>query len=169
MTRFVRIAMMLLIYLSAAVHAAQVREHDRPWVAPDRAASKPNPLSGRPELVAGGQKVFEQRCTQCHGDDAQGTNRAPNLLSRRVQAQTDGTLFWKIGSGDTRAGMPSFSFLPATQRWQLVLYLRGLSRTSGAQTADGVDRDSADSIRKRLTRVDDQHRTNADHNRATRQ
>ena len=150
MTRSVRIAMVLLVCLSAAVEATQVREHGH-WVAPDRAVSKTNPLSDRPELAAGGKKIFEQRCTQCHGDDGQGTTRAPNLLSRRVQAQTDGTLFWKIGSGDTRAGMPSFSFLPATQRWQLVLYLRGLSRTAGTQTTDGAD-----------------HRTNADDYRARR-
>jgi len=138
MTR-VRVAIVLLTCLGAVIQAAQVREHDRPWVAPDRAASKPNPLSDRPELAAGGHKIFEQRCTQCHGDDAQGTRRAPNLLSRRVQAQSDGALFWKISSGDTRAGMPSFSFLPATQRWQLVLYLRGLSMTRGTQAAVGID------------------------------
>ena len=87
----------------------------------------PNPLAGRSELADGGRKVFEQRCTQCHGDDAQGTSRAPNLLSRRVQAQTDGALFWKISSGDTRAGMPTFSYLPAPERWQLVLHLRSLA------------------------------------------
>jgi mono/diheme cytochrome c family protein len=127
----VGIAIVLLTGLGAIGHAAQGRDHDRPWVAPVRAAAAMNPLTGRPELAAGGHKVFEQRCTPCHGNDAQGSSRAPNLLSRRVQAESDGALFWKISSGDTRAGMPSFSFLPATQRWQLVLYLRGLGRTAG--------------------------------------
>jgi len=41
-----------------------------------------------------------------------------------VQPQTDGALFWKISSGDARAGMPSFSYSPAPERWQLVLHLR---------------------------------------------
>ena len=45
-------------------------------------------------------------------------------MSADVQVQTDGALFWKISSGNTRAGMPTFSFLPEPQRWQLVLYLR---------------------------------------------
>jgi mono/diheme cytochrome c family protein len=117
----------LLQFLAIAGLAAQTREQDHSWTAPDYAASKPNPLSNRPELSAGGRKIFEQRCTQCHGDDAQGTSRAPNLLSRRVQAQSDGVLFWKISSGDTRAGMPTFSYLPALQRWQLVLHLRSLA------------------------------------------
>ncbi len=118
----------LLQVLGITVLTAQSRQHDPSWVVPERARSKPNPLPGRPELAAGGRKIFEQRCTQCHGDDAQGTRRAPNLLSRRVQAETDGALFWKISSGDTRAGMPSFSHLPAPARWQVVLHLRSLAR-----------------------------------------
>jgi mono/diheme cytochrome c family protein len=107
--------------------AAQSRQQGTSWAAPDRAASNPNPLAGRPELASGGRKIFEQRCAQCHGDDAQGTSRAPSLLSRRVQAETDGALFWKISSGDTRAGMPSFSYLPAPERWQVILHLRSVA------------------------------------------
>jgi mono/diheme cytochrome c family protein len=106
---------------------AQSRQQDPAWVAPERARSKPNPLSGRPELAGGGRKIFEQRCVQCHGDDARGTRRAPSLSSRRVQAETDGELFWKISSGDARAGMPSFSYLPGPERWQLVLHVRSLA------------------------------------------
>ena len=117
----------LLQLLGIAGLAAQTRHPDRSWTAPDDAASKPNPLANRPELSAGGRKIFEQRCAQCHGEDAQGTSRAPNLLSRRVQAQSDGALFWKITSGDTRAGMPTFSYLPAPVRWQLVLHLRSVA------------------------------------------
>lgn len=124
------VVVLLLAGVAVIVQAAQVRDDDRRWIAPDRAASKINPLAGRTELAAGGAKIFEQRCAQCHGDDAQGTRRAPNLLSRRVQAQTDGALFWKISSGDTRAGMPSFSNLPAPERWQLVLHLRSLAQAS---------------------------------------
>ena len=125
-----RLAVLLLIAFGAIPRAVQVRDHDARWVAPSRAAAKPNPLPDRPELAAGGHKIFVERCAQCHGEDAQGTNRAPNLLSARVQAQSDGALFWKISSGDTRRGMPTFSFLPATQRWQLVLYLRRLHGSS---------------------------------------
>ena len=120
-------AFAVVTVLGIAGLAAQTRHDDPSWTAPNHAASKPNPLSNRPELAAGGRKIFEQRCTQCHGDDAQGTSRAPNLLSRRVQTQSDGALFWKISSGDTRAGMPTFSYLPAPERWQLVLHLRSLA------------------------------------------
>jgi mono/diheme cytochrome c family protein len=117
----------LLQVLAITGLMAQSRQQDRSWIAPVRAAAKPNPLSGRSDLAGGGRKIFAQRCTQCHGDDAEGTSRAPDLLSRRVQGQSDGALFWKISSGDTRAGMPSFSYLPEPQRWQLVLHLRLLA------------------------------------------
>ena len=125
--RFALAVIALLQFVGIAGLAAQTRQQERAWTAPDRAASRLNPLTNQPELAAGGRKIFGQRCTQCHGADAQGTSRAPNLLSRRVQAQSDGALFWKISSGDTRAGMPSFSYLPAPERWQVVLHLRSLA------------------------------------------
>jgi hypothetical protein len=49
-----------------------------------------------------------------------------------VQAQTDGQLYWKINTGNTRAGMPAFSFLPELQRWQLVLQLRAIATRSSS-------------------------------------
>ena len=101
---------------------------DPGWLAPATAAARMNPLPARPELTAGGRKVFGQRCVDCHGTAGAGTSRAPSLTTTDVQAQTDGALFWKVTTGNSRDGMPAFSFLPETQRWQVVLYLRQLSR-----------------------------------------
>jgi mono/diheme cytochrome c family protein len=109
-----------------------VRERDPDWIASAKDASRSNPFASRPTAAAGGQKLYGQRCSTCHGADGQGTSRAPDLMAPDVQAQTDGTLFWKIGSGNTHGGMPSFSFLPDTQRWQLVLHLRVLAGTRSA-------------------------------------
>jgi mono/diheme cytochrome c family protein len=106
----------------------RVRERDPSWTAPLKEADHSNPLAGRANFVAGGQKVYGQRCHTCHGSEGRGTTRAPSLVAADVQTQTDGALFWKITGGNTRAGMPSFSFLPEAQRWQLVLYLRRLAR-----------------------------------------
>jgi|SRR5437899_5156916 len=93
------------------------------WVAPSKDAA---PLSVRTDAVRGGAKIFDQRCANCHGDGGRGTSKAPDLTQSEVQAQTDGALFWKISTGNTHAGMPSFSYLPGPQRWQLVLLLRSL-------------------------------------------
>ena len=102
----------------------QVREYDPDWTAPPEAAARANPLANWPETVAGGQKLFHQRCASCHLENARGGSRAPDLTQSVVQAQSDGVLFWKITSGNTREGMPTFSFLPELQRWQLVQHLR---------------------------------------------
>jgi mono/diheme cytochrome c family protein len=118
---------LLLTVASVTAQSSQVPDRDASWVAPVSAAARANPLAGRPETAAGGRKIFQQRCTTCHGEDARGTDRGPNLLAADVQAQSDGALFWKISSGNTRAGMPSFSFLPEAQRWQLVLNLRSVA------------------------------------------
>lgn len=60
---------------------------------------------------------------QLHGQ----TNHAPDLRDQALQAETDGVLFWRITNGNSRKGMPSFSSLPETQRWQLVLYIRSMA------------------------------------------
>lgn len=122
---------LLVIGLGAAAPfgalIAQVRDHDIDWLAPSHASAKANPLTYRPDAVAGGGKLFRQRCATCHGEEGRGTTKAPDLTQRDVQNQTDGALFWKISSGNTHAGMPTFSFLPEPQRWQLVLHVRALA------------------------------------------
>jgi len=105
------------------------------WTPPSEAARKANPLAARPDLSAGGRKLFQQRCAQCHGDDATGTSLAPDLTRRVVQSQSDGALFWRISGGNAHTGMPSFSYLPELQRWQLVLHLRTLPATPATASA----------------------------------
>ena len=105
----------------------QVRDRDPDWLAPVAEASKVNPLAHRTDVVAGGRKLFRQRCSTCHGEDGGGSTKAPDLTQPDVQAQTDGALFWKISGGNSYQGMPAFSFLPEPQRWQLVLHLRTLA------------------------------------------
>ncbi len=128
MRRLAWVASMFVLAAIAGSTGAGQSRGDSQWTAPPDAAAKPNPLAGRPETVAGGRKLFHERCAMCHGEDGRGTRRGPDLTAD-VQAQTDGELFWKIGSGNTRSGMPSFSYLPPPERWQLVLFLRGLRRS----------------------------------------
>ena len=117
----------LFVLLAAIVSGGQSRDHEPTWRAPSHEAERVNPLVGREDVVAGGRKLFQQRCASCHGADGLGTSKAPNLADRQVQVQADGALYWKISHGNVRTGMPSFSFLPEPQRWQLVLHLRSLA------------------------------------------
>jgi mono/diheme cytochrome c family protein len=118
----------LIVLAAGLASMAQIRERDAAWAAPPEAAARSNPLGGR-DAAAGGRKIFDQRCATCHGADGRGTRKGPDLTSADVQAQSDGGLFWKLTSGNTRSGMPAFSFLPEPQRWQLTLHLRALPGT----------------------------------------
>lgn len=134
--------LILTIALSSLALTAQqvgnAREHDPRWSAPATEAARTNPLATRSDAAEGGKKVFAQRCSTCHGDSAEGTSDAPSLTRTAVRRQSDGELFWKISSGNARTGMPTFSFLPPPQRWQLVLYIR-----SQAESASAAIRDAA--------------------------
>ncbi len=131
-----------LLAAPLAAGEPNVRERDRNWTAPPDAVAKVNPLANRPGTAAGGRKVFRQRCISCHGDAGQGTSRSPDLTHVEVQAQSDGELFWKISSGNTREGMPTFSFLPEVQRWQLVLHVRALAGTPASPVGQRAPRHS---------------------------
>jgi mono/diheme cytochrome c family protein len=113
-----------LLLLSATFALAQSPEPS-PWKAPAEAAAKTNPLKKRPELAAGGEKIFSRMCAMCH--EAGEKQSGPKLSSVDVEKETDGALFWKVSSGNSRTGMPSFSSLPDAQRWQLVLFIRTLA------------------------------------------
>ncbi len=116
------------VLLIAVVMAAQntAYQPDPGWTPPERAAARANPIAGKPELAAGGRKIFERNCAVCHGKGGEGLRNAADLRLPVVQQQSDGTLFWKITNGNARRGMPPFSGLPEMQRWQVVLYLRTL-------------------------------------------
>ncbi len=126
----------LAIGFMTSVFAQNVSyQQDPKWQAPAEALARPNPLAQKPEATAGGKKLFQRNCVECHGTTGTGVEkkRAADLQLTAVQQQTDGALFWKITNGNTDRGMPSFSRLPELQRWQLVLFLRTLTPTMDSQ------------------------------------
>jgi mono/diheme cytochrome c family protein len=125
-----RWAFTIILFAEALLTAQNVNyQQDSKWRAPDEAAAKPNPLAEKPELAAGGKKLFKRNCMECHGDSGQGLKKAADLQLTVVQEQSDGTLYWKITNGNPDRGMPSFSNIPELQRWQIVMHLRTLKRS----------------------------------------
>jgi mono/diheme cytochrome c family protein len=100
--------------------------------APEKYRGKANPLANDVDAVAAGRILFAEHCAECHGQDAQGGKKAPNLHAVEVQEATAGTLYWILSNGVVRKGMPVWSKLPEPERWQLVSYLKSL----GAATAE---------------------------------
>ena len=123
------------VLLAATLVAAQNVKYtqDRNWRPPADAAEKKNPLAEKPELAAGGKKLFMRNCVECHGHSGEGLKKAADLQLPVVQELSDGALYWKITNGNPDRGMPSFSRLPELQRWQIVLYLRSLRRAETRQ------------------------------------
>jgi mono/diheme cytochrome c family protein len=94
--------------------------------APEKYRAKANPLANDPEAVAAGKLLFEEHCGECHGDDAEGSKRAPSLRAQEVQNASPGAIFWVLSNGVVRKRMPVWSKLPEAQRWQLVCFLKSL-------------------------------------------
>ena len=100
--------------------------------APAKAAALRNPLETDPEAVAGGAKLFERHCAECHGPNADGGKKGPSLRAGEVQQSSPGALFWVLSNGVVRKGMPVWSRLPEPQRWQLVSYIKSLGSSAKA-------------------------------------
>ncbi|MFZ0731801.1 MAG: c-type cytochrome [Candidatus Sulfotelmatobacter sp.] len=98
--------------------------------APAKDADRSNPLESDPEAIPAGDKLFHMHCAECHGAMAEGGKKAPSLMADDVQKATPGSLFWLLTNGVVRRGMPVWSKLPESQRWQLVSYLKSLSGPS---------------------------------------
>ena len=127
------LAAALILACSAIAFCQEPKTVDPDWKVPEKAARQQNPLRDKSHLAAGGRKIFERNCVQCHGDENhQRKNNAPDVAAPEVQQESDGALFWRISSGNARKGMPSFSSLPEAQRWQLVLYIRSMSAGKAA-------------------------------------
>ena len=103
------------------------------WKAPAYADKISNPLKGNSQAILAGKKIFAQNCAPCHGYKGKGDGiagvmlkpRPANLISGRVQGQTDGAIFWKITTG--RTPMASYkNVFNEVQRWDLVDYIRSL-------------------------------------------
>jgi mono/diheme cytochrome c family protein len=126
---------LLLVWFTAPLLLAQHLDYqqDPNWRAPEEAAQRKNPLADRPQLAAGGRKLFLRNCVECHGKTGEGLKKAADLQLPVVQQQPDGVLFWKITNGNPDRGMPSFSRLPELQRWQIILHLRSLRQNAPAQ------------------------------------
>jgi mono/diheme cytochrome c family protein len=97
---------------------------------PAKDRNRANPLASDPDAPIAGAKIFAAHCAACHGAQAEGKTDAkhsrPNLHSDRVKQATPGELFWLLTNGSLNNGMPSWSRLPAPQRWQLVTFLKSL-------------------------------------------
>ena len=111
--------------------------------APEKARTKANPLERDPDAIPAGANLFDQHCSGCHGEQAQGGKKGPSLRAPQVQTAPPGAIFWLISNGVVRKGMPVWAKLPEPQRWQLVAFIKSLGVTPStaekSASANGAD------------------------------
>jgi len=94
-----------------------------------------NPRSSNADAIAEGRTLFRSECSYCHGINARGGSRGPDLTAgRSVQGDSDAALFATITEGISGTEMPPNNLDP-DEIWAIVLYLRSLRATPSAPPA----------------------------------
>ena len=110
--------------------------------APSKILKLTNPLESTPENIAAGEMLYKKgakplACSQCHGRRGKGNGKMatgmtpkPRDFSCRTMMKDipDGQLFWIIKNGSKGTGMMGFKMLKDDQIWQLVSYIRKLTK-----------------------------------------
>lgn len=108
----------------------------KPWIAPPSAQANKNPITASPTVLKEAKTIYLANCSPCHGDKGKGDGPAAAALNPKpadhtspvLAKETDGALFWKISEG--RTPMPTYkTMLSENQRWELVDYIRSLSKS----------------------------------------
>jgi mono/diheme cytochrome c family protein len=124
---------LLLVAAGSGVYAFF---HPGPWIVPEEAKRVQNPLKPSQANLPAAQRLYLDKCAECHGDSGKGDGSQAKMYDPRptdftdaahMNSVSDGELFYKISEG--HRPMPGFKKrFTEEQRWQLVLFLRSLAR-----------------------------------------
>jgi mono/diheme cytochrome c family protein len=102
------------------------------WKAPKEEALIQNPIKMSHKSISKGKALYDQFCSYCHGDNAQGgvglnldMKMIPPNLKNRLKGHSEGDFFWKIKKG--KGDMPTFQEDMADEEiWQTITYIKSL-------------------------------------------
>lgn len=95
-----------------------------------------NPVTGDAATIQEGASLFRANCSPCHGLDAKGGGRGPDLSSGRwMHGSSDAEIFRTITQGVPGTQMPANRF-EDSETWAIIAYLRSLT-PSGQAKASG--------------------------------
>jgi len=111
--------------------------------APSNYISKVNPLRNEPRHIKKGKVLANMKskplaCKHCHGISGNGQGSMSQSMNPKPRNFTctetmnkipDGQLFWIIKKGSKGTAMPAYSYLSDKKIWQLVHYIRSLSKS----------------------------------------
>src|SRR5476649_643749 len=92
---------LLLVSLTMGATLLFAAAGDGLWMTkvPEKERNRQNPFDSESAAVSAGAKLFRQNCSSCHGSEAMGQNKRPNLHSERIRAATPGELEWLLKNG----------------------------------------------------------------------
>lgn len=86
-----------------------------------------NPVAGNPRAIHEGASLFRANCSPCHGLNAKGGGRGPDLTAGRwVHGSTDADLFRTVTRGVPGTEMPANAF-DDSEIWAILAYVRSLA------------------------------------------
>lgn len=117
----------LLLLLVTVLAASQPNNAGWQERVPPSEHARKSPIQAKAGAFAEGRHTFRAHCAQCHGENAQGSDRAPSLHSARVQHDaTEGDLHWLLVNGNRERGMPAWAKLGDLEIWHVIAYVRSL-------------------------------------------
>lgn len=104
--------------------------------ANSQGTSVKNPLEGDAKEIREGYSLFRYNCSLCHGSEARGGSKGPDLTKGRwVHGNTDSEIFQTITKGVPGTQMPP-NDLSDDETWAIIAYLRSASARTGATAGD---------------------------------
>jgi cytochrome c oxidase cbb3-type subunit III len=91
-----------------------------------------NPVAGNPAAIKEGASLFRSNCSPCHGAEARGGGRGPDLTGGRwVHGSSDASVFRTITQGVPGTEMSANGF-EDSETWAIIAYLRSLAPAKNA-------------------------------------
>lgn len=125
------LAVFVIIMINTAFTSTTFQEA---WDVPDKYVKMENPVKSSSGVLSTGKSLYSKHCQSCHGKEGWGDgSKAAQLETpcgdfseEAFQAQSDGSLFYKIMKG--RGDMPGYEKkIPYKEDiWSIVHYLRTL-------------------------------------------
>jgi len=117
------LAFALAMIALSALFAAAIPAAD----SPPAAREQKNPFEGKADAIEQGGKLFDEKCSECHGDGTGMT--APDLTDEQwIYGGSDAAVFETIQDG-RKGGMPSWrSELNRDAIWKVIAFIRSLHK-----------------------------------------
>jgi cytochrome c oxidase cbb3-type subunit 3 len=101
-----------------------------------QATPSTNPVAGDKAAIREGASLFRANCSPCHGLNATGGGRGPDLSANRwAHGSSDEDIFHTISQGVAGTEMPANGF-EDSEIWAIIAYLRSLAPVAHTGSGD---------------------------------